>query len=346
MINQSANLMRLYLPLLAHSDSEVRRQTALVVQTAYDGKAGAHIRLLSRDDDPVVRRQARAALEALSALGQVHETPVLYDSIGVECLGAFGVHIGGLKLQVQDWGRYDSGRAGAQKLQSVFAYLVHVGGRGATREAIISAVWANSANVSILARTLTSLRKLITDIGSNNLIDALIIDTDRCMLRPDFVHNSADQFERAFTLADQTEQQAGLEAAAPLYSYALHMYGGPYMSDVVRGSGWMLERRELLTGHFVNAAERLAEYAFMQQRYKECVQVCSLALAEEPDADDVTIWLLRAYRELNQHIDLELAYKRYLRAAGITPRSAPVSSDWVMAAYESLRCERKAAQVL
>ena len=93
MIKQSVNLIRLYLPLLVHSDFDVRRQTALVIRTAYGGQAEAYIRLLSRDDNPVVRQQARTALETLSTFGQDQETPVLYNGIEVECLGAFEVRI-------------------------------------------------------------------------------------------------------------------------------------------------------------------------------------------------------------------------------------------------------------
>lgn len=345
MIKQLAGLIRLYLPLLSHPDEDVRRQTALALCATYGDQAAAQVRLLLRAGTPEERRQARLALDALGACNALLSAPSPFNGIEIGCLGAFQVHIKGLTIQVQDWGRYDSGRAGAQKLQSVFAYLAHSGARGATREAIIAAVWGNAAGAASLARALTSLRNAIADAGGSELADAaLATDTERCMLRPEFVRNSADIFEQAFELADRAEQQGGLAAAAPLYRCALELYGGPYMADIARSNGWMLERRQLLHGHFVNAAERLAEHYFAEQRYRECVEVCARAIDEAPDADDVTIWLLQAYLHLDQGAELERAYRRYLRATALNPLAPGATSDRVIATYESLQRESKLGQ--
>jgi len=342
MIKQLAGLIRLYLPLLSHPDEEVRRYTALALYAAYGDQATVHVRLVLRAGTPEERRQARLALDALDACGGLCSATPPFGGIEIGCLGAFQVHINGLTIQVQDWGRYDSGRAGAQKLQSVFAYLAHTGARGATREAIIAAVWGNAAGAASLARALTSLRTLIADASGSELADsALVTDAERCMLRPDFIRNSADIFAQAFDLADRIEQRDGLAAAAPLYRCALELYGGPYMADIPRSNGWMLERRQLLLGHFVNAAERLAEQYVEEQRYRECVNVCTRAIDEAPDADDVTIWLLQAYLRLDQGAELERAYRRYLRATALNPLAPGATADRVIATYESLQRERK-----
>ncbi len=46
---------------------------------------------------------------------------------------------------------------------------------------------------------------------------------------------------------------------------------------------------------FVIAAERVAEHAYAQAQYAQWIGACALALDADPAADEVVVWLLRAY---------------------------------------------------
>ncbi|MGQ9926471.1 MAG: AfsR/SARP family transcriptional regulator [Chloroflexaceae bacterium] len=257
--------------------------------------------------------------------------------VQVACLGVLRVRVVGVPILAQVAG-HDRGRAGSHKLRAVLAGLIHAGGRGISREALMAAVWGQGAAAPGLTRTLGSLRTLIVEAGGEELADAiLLVDEERCLLHPDYVQSDAAIFERLCTLAAELEEQEGLAAAAPLYAQALELYRGPYMADVSNAWSALIERRRLLAGDFLNLVERLAEHAFNQRRYHQCVHLCDLALTEDPAADDLTIWLLRAYAGLGHYADLEHAFQHYLRAARVDPHA---DNDLVVQVYARLRQER------
>jgi hypothetical protein len=86
----------------------------------------------------------------------------------------------------------------------------------------------------------------------------------------------------------------------------------------------------------VIAAERMAEYAYARQDYQKCVMVCGQALNIVENADDLVVWLLRAYSQLGMLGELEHAYHQYLRAAALDPRSPEGQQDAVVQAYRDL----------
>jgi DNA-binding SARP family transcriptional activator len=342
MVHVQTNLARLYLPLLAHHQSDVRQQACLILLGTFGDRALTYLRRLLDDDDLQVRHDARLALLAFVEVtgGDVKIQP--FRGMHVQCLGRMRVYIGNHELQPEDWAQPEGGRAGWQKVQAALAYLVHCGRRGASRDALGAAVWGGPVSAHSMARTLTALRQALGKDadGKDFAQQGLAIEADYCILDPDCYHTDVQMFEQVFNMATQVEQERGLGQAAPLYEQAVQLYNGPYMDDVVRGSGWAKPRREYLSSSFVIAAERLAEHAYLQGRHRECIKVCTLALEADPRADDVVVWLLRAYAELGQHADLEQAYHGYLRAADLRPHTAAAQQDPVTQAYQGLRRER------
>jgi DNA-binding SARP family transcriptional activator len=335
---QSSNLVRLSLPLLAHADPDVRGQVYVLLHCAYGGSLLPALERLAQDRDVQVRRQAAIALEAVGAEGiHTDPEPQPYGALPVTCLGALRVFAGDRWLEPRDWSPDAGGRAGWQKVQGIFAFLLHCGVHGTTRDALAEAVWGGPSSASSLSRTLTTLRGTLARAAGETFAEqALLCAGELCRLEPDLFDCDAPVFERAFNLAADLEHAEGLLAAAPLYAQAVDLYGGPYMADVLPGSGWMLPRRELLTSYFVNASERLAAAAYERGDDRRCVQICLQALDAEPAADDLITWALRAYARLGLYGESETVYRSYLRAAGINPEDADADQDPVVETYIQL----------
>ena len=338
MAHSCAPLIDLFVPLLLHDDPQVQRQSAVLLYSSYGDEAVQRLRTLMAQGDARERQRARLAHEVLARhVSRATAGPLPGLAVQVACLGVLRVWVAGVPILAEVAER-DRGRAGSHKLRAVLAGLIHAGGRGISREALMAAVWGQGAAAHGLMRTLGSLRALIVEAGGEELADAvLLVDEDRCLLHPDHVQSDAAIFERLCVLAAELEQQEGLAAAAPLYAQALELYRGPYMADVSGAWSALIERRNLLAGDFLNLVERLAAHAFNERRYHECARLCDLALAEDPAADDLTVWLLRAYAGLGHYAELEHAFQHYLRAARVDPRAG---NDPVVRVYARLRQER------
>jgi DNA-binding SARP family transcriptional activator len=338
MAEHPAHLIDLFIPLLLHVDPLVQRRSAVIIAASYGAAAGCQLRARLAQADAESRRQLRAALEVLAQYAPLNvPEAATFPGLQVNCLGVLRISVGGVPILNELVGR-DRGRAGSHKIRAVLAALIHAGGRGITRAALAEAVWGDVSGAGGLARTLTSLRTLLGDAGGAEVAEAaLIIGDDRCLLHPDYVRTDVDTFERIGALAAATEAEDGLAAAAELYAQALELYRGPYMADIAGTWVALLERRSLLAGDYLNMVERLVEQNFIEERYYECVRLCTLAINEDAAADDLSAWLLRAYARLGHFAELEHAYRHYLRAAQVEPTTA---RDLVVRTYGELRRER------
>jgi DNA-binding SARP family transcriptional activator len=338
MSHQSTNLARLYLPLLADPQPLVRRQACLIMLGTYGERALTYLRRLIDDGDAQVREDARLALLSVAEITDSAIKLHSFRGMHVECLGCLRIYIGNDEVQLQDWAQAEAGRAGWQKVQGALAYLIHCGRRGASREALGAAVWGGAFSASSLARTLTSLRQALSkpDGGAAFVERAVVFDGDHCMLDPHYYHTDVQFFESAFNMATLIEEEQGLDKAAPLYTHAVQLYSGPYMAGVLHGSGWSRLRRDHLANSFMIAAERLAEHTCTRRQYKQCLSVCSIAIDADPTADEVVVWLLRAYAQAESYAELEHAYQSYLRAARLDAHSAEGQQDPVVRVYQSL----------
>jgi DNA-binding SARP family transcriptional activator len=338
MYQQSTNPARLYLPLLTHPQPMVRQHACLILLGTYGDRALTYLRRLLDEADPQLRQDARLALLALVEMIDGMVKLQSFRGMHVECLGHMRVYIGNHALQTADWAEAGGGRAGWQKVAGVLAYLVHCGRRGASREALGAAVWGGAFSASSLARTLSTLRQAFRKYaGSAPAIEgALVLESDHCLLDPDCYHSDVQLFEQAFSLATQIEQDRGLEHAVPIYTHALQLYTGPYMAGVARADGWCRQRRDHLMSSFMIAAERLAEQAYGQQQYQRCIDACTLALDADPAADEVMIWLLRAFTALDRPAEREHAYRGYLHAIGLDLQRLESEQDPVVRAYREL----------
>jgi DNA-binding SARP family transcriptional activator len=337
MSNISGNPARLYLPLLTHPQAEVRRQACAILLGTYGASAIAALRSLLDDADPLVRQQARQGLHALAPIAGSELANCPSHSIHIECLGQLRVWIGGRQISPRDWMQADSGRAGWRKVQGVLAYLVHCGRYGTSRKTLGQAVWNGTVSSASLARTLSALRQTLVGSGDADLIErALTITGDQISFAADAYTSDARFFEQAFEIAYSTESEHGLAAAAPLYAQAMQLYTGTYMIDIAGSEEWSQRRRDHLLGNFVIAAERVAEQAFAEQRYRQCVAICRQALEIDDAAEELSIWLLRAYDRLDLRHEIAHAYRSYLRAATITPIGDEGRHNPVVRTYQEL----------
>jgi DNA-binding SARP family transcriptional activator len=331
------NLARLYLPLLANAQPLVRRQACMILLGTYGNRALTYVRRLIDDGDPQVRQNARLALLAIAEITDLGITFQPFRGMYMQCLGRMRVYAGNHEIQAQEWAQADHGRAGWQKVQGVFAYLLHSGRRGATREAIGTAVWGGPFSANSLSRTFTTLRQtLVKACGPAFVERALMITDDYCALDPTYYHTDMQLFEHTFDAAIHLEQESGLEMAAPIYSQAMHLYGGPYMADVPQGSGWSRQRRDHLMNSFMIAAERSAEFSFSQRKYKQCIAICTAALDTDEAADEIIVWLMRAYAQEGRQAEIEQLYRRYARALRIDLDDLVDHQDPVVLVYQGL----------
>lgn len=339
MISSQANLAWLFLPLLANPQPLVRQQACLILLGLYGDRAMTYLRRLIDDADPQIREQARLALLSIAEFTGESIKLQPFRGMYVECMGRLRIYIDSHEMRAQDWVQDGGGRAGWQKVQGVLAYLIHCGRRGTSREALGAAVWSTPPSSSSLARTLNALRQSLgAHSGGAELIErALVLERDFCVLNPEAYHTDAQLFERTYTLAAQHEQDVGLEPAVPLYQHAVRLYTGAYMAEVPRGNSWFRSRRDRLAGDFVLAVERLAEHAFAQRRYEQCIDLCLLALDADATADDIVVWLLRAYASAGRMAEREQVYRRYLHAAGLSADDPAAQQDAVMQEYDRQR---------
>ena len=336
MRNTGANPARLYLPLLAHSQAEVRQQACAILLGTYGIAAVTALRALLDDADPAVRQQARHGLHAIAAIGgkDIAEQPL---GLYIECLGQLRVWVGGRQIVARDWMQPDSGRAGWRKAQGAFAYLIHRGRFGTSRAALGQAIWGGQVSAGSLARTLTALRQTLAGENDAALIDrALTISGDQISFAVDAYTSDAGFFEQTFEIACYTEVEQGLAAAAPLYAHAMQLYSGTYMIDIAGSDEWGQHRRDHLSGNVIIAAERLAEQAFAEQRYRQCVAICRQGIEIDDTAEDLSNWLLRAYDRLHLRHEIAQAYHSYLRAATVTPHGDEGRHNPVVRTYQEL----------
>jgi DNA-binding SARP family transcriptional activator len=331
------NMARLYLPLLANVQPLVRRQACTILLGTYGNRALTYVRRLIDDSDPQVRQNARLALLAIAEITDLGITFQPFRGMYLQCLGRMRVYTDNHEIQAQNWAQADHGRAGWQKVQGVFAYLIHSGRRGATCDAIGTAVWGGPFSANGLSRTFTTLRQtLVKACGAAFVEQALMITNEYCVLDPAYYHTDIQLFEHTFDAAVRMEQESGLELAVPIYSQAMHLYGGPYMADVPRGSGWSQDRRDHLMNSFMTAAERIAEYTYGQRQYKQCIAICTAALDSDDAAAKIIVWLMRAYAQEGRQAELEQVYRRYARALRIDLEELVEHQDPVVQVYQGL----------
>jgi DNA-binding SARP family transcriptional activator len=337
MKERAANPILLYLPLLTHADAGVRRHACSIMLATYGERSLTLLRRLLDDPEPEIQRQAALALQAASEATGLRVELRPFRGIYVECLGDLRVFVNGREIRPEDWAQYDGGRAGARKVQGLFAFLIHCGAQGATHEAIGDAIWGGSVSQSSLARTLSSLRQVVSRVGSPDIAERAISATrDLLRIDPAAYQTDAGTFERIFNQAYRAEMVDGLDTAVPLYQQARALYVGPYMSDIPRSSDWGQELRDLLMNDYVIATERLGEYEFAQHHFQRCVALCREGLEADPSADDLTCWALRSYAQLGMRVELDRTYQRYRAITSFGAATPSKEDDTVEALYLTL----------
>ncbi|MFQ3631054.1 AfsR/SARP family transcriptional regulator [Roseiflexus sp.] len=314
------NIVDLCTPLLLHPDEMVQRQAALVLMTTLGTRVFTLLRRRLSDSDARIQCEAKQALRSLERhSGQ----PVDYRpfrGIHIECLGVFRVYISNHELFPQDWAQTNSSRAGARKVQSVLAYLMHCGNRGASPEELLAVVWENNGNHSALARTLSALRRTIERLGGVELAESALLYTgDRYILSPAVYTSDVHMFIQSIRVAEETENEHDLATAVPMYRNACALYSGNYMATVGITADDVDERRTDLLNGFLNALERQAEHAWREGDDERCITLCRTGLKFDPSDEHLTLWLLRCLARQRRNHEIVRAYFRYLRSSGVSP---------------------------
>lgn len=340
MLATGSNPALLYLPLLNSSDPAVRHQAGTLLLGSYGEQGLTLLRRLLAAPDLELRQQARSALRQIADLCGLPVAAEPYHGIFITSLGHTNLYVDNQEIRLDSWVRQEFAQVGWQKVQGVLGYLVHCGARGTTQAALEAAVWGRRPTPTF-ARTMQALRQLLGSLrGEPFAAQALVVADQHCLLRPDVYQTDVRLFEQAFAAASRADEVHGLEAAAPLYHQALRLYGGPYMIAMPNGAAWAHERRDHLRGNFLIAADRLAEHAFAQQRYRECIAICSEVFDADESADDIVVWMLRAYQRLRQTGAMEQVYRRYLAANTLNECSPDARQDVVVRVYQQLYAAR------
>lgn len=320
---------------------DVRGRAYAALAAAYGPSAQRQFYELLAHEDLVVRQRAALALDAIDQWAAHNPGAPALRGGYVACLGPLGVFAGQQAVDLRAAALQTSGRAGWLKVQGVFAFLVHCGRAGATRATIGAAVWGQRVVSTTTGRTLVALRQVLESAGTPWSDDeTLAISPGLTTLAPDRYLCDAQLFERVFQVALDTEEQQGAEAALPFFQLASLRYTGPYMDGVPHSGEIYAERRSRLLNEYLIALDHLAEHAFRQQHYRQCLRVCQRGLDADPAAEELNGWVLRTYHTLGLRGEVERTYRNYLRAAALDPAAAEATDDPVVRLYQSLQQAR------
>lgn len=324
------HIIQTCIPLLLHSDEQVQRQTTLLLLTLYGTHAFTLLRRRLSDGNPYVRRDAE---QALRVLGRQSGHPVdfrPFRGMHVECLGTLRVYIGNQEILSHEWAQANTSRAGRRKVQALLAYLVHRGRSGASADELRAAVWGTAGATGALARTLTALRQTVERFGGEQMANTLLISTNqRYLLAPDAYTSDVRAFEHTIHVAEQTEHDRDLAAAAPVYRHACDLYGGPYLADVDIFADEIEERRTELLNAYLHALERLAEHAYQQGDDEQCLAFCHRGIRFDPADEQLTLWMLRCHARWRNESEIARVFRRYLRALSAPPDDNDAVVRWM-----------------
>lgn len=314
------HMLQLCLPLLLHPDEHVQRQATLILLSLYSTHVFTLLRRRLGDNDPKVRSDAKRALQVLGRQSGYSVDPRPFRGMHIECLGTLRVYIGNREILAHEWAQSNVSRAGWRKVQAVLAYLIHRGRSGASADELHAAVWGSKVSNSALGRTLTALRQTIECFGSADLAARLLNFADqRYILVPDAYTSDVYTFEHTINVAEQTESDCGLKDAAPIYRRACDLYGGHYFATVDVVSDEVEERRTELLNAYINALERLVEYAYQQGDDEQCLALCRRGIRFDPTDDQLTLWMLRCHARQRNETEIARVFRRYLQALHVPP---------------------------
>ena len=329
-VRHDEHIVQTCIPLLLHPDEQVQRQATLLLLTLYGTHAFTLLRRRLSDEKPQVRREAE---QALRVLGRQSGHPVdfrPFRGMHIECLGTLRVYIGNQEILSHEWAQSNVSRAGRRKVQAVLAYLVHRGRGGASADEIRAAVWGDGGATGALGRTMTALRQTIEHFGGTSMAESLLISSNqRYILTPDAYTTDVRSFEHTIRVAEQTEHDRDLAAAAPVYRHACDLYGGPYLAGVDMLADEIEERRTELLNAYLNALERLAEYAYQQGDDEQCLALCHRGIRFDPTDERLTLWMLRCYARQRNESEIARVFRRYLRALAAPPDQGDAVVRWM-----------------
>lgn len=209
--------------------------------------------------------QARAEGEPESSL-----------SMAVYCLGQFRVYFAG--RFVEEWSN--------GKGKAIFKFLVTCPEHRAGKEILMERFWPNAephAARNSLNVAIYSLRRAFSRVNPSSVV---LFQDDCYLLNPELeVWIDHKAFTAHLTAGQDLERRGETTSAMHEYRCAEALYQGEFLQED-RYEDWPDPLRRDLRDRYVTLLDRLGQYAFEQQDYPTCVELCRKMLAVDPCHED------------------------------------------------------------
>ncbi len=217
-------------------------------------------------------------------------------TVHIRLLGGFGVERDGEEVPQGVWQRR-SGKALAKMLAAVPQHRLH-------REVLMDRLWPAADPASAgksLHQALLSMRRAMDSTPQASRIGSCVrLLDDMVVLDPECVTVDVDEFERVARRALRTHELDDLKAAA-------QVYGGELLPED-RFEDWAVERREELSGLYVEVLLALTELLDRRGASFAAIERARQALAIDPTREDIHRLLMRLYATSQQR---HLALRQY-----------------------------------
>jgi DNA-binding SARP family transcriptional activator len=217
-------------------------------------------------------------------------------AIAVYCLGTFQLSLRG--RQVDTWR--------AVKPRTLFQYLISHRQRAVARDTLVDALWPDpdtAPSGSALKVVVHRVRKLLKQTTPGLEIQA----TDEgYRLDGQELWVDVEEFERWCYVGRRYEGDGRAEEAAASYARAASLYRGDFLEDVP--DEWVILRRERLKDQYLLALARLADAAFADLDYEQCIERCQQILTHDPCREQAYRFLMLCYAHLGQRSRVQRWY--------------------------------------
>ena len=238
------------------------------------------------------------------------------SDIRIFCLGPLQVERKGELIKDADWA--GKSKAGRQKVKALLAYLVEQGRQGATKDALVEALWGEMAwgrdetkLESSLARTLSALRQVLEPDLISPAPSAYILTEDgRYYLNQELCWIDVVEFQYLMKQARDAKLCGQNEVAQAAYKEALSLYEGEYLRDVSGAEEWAGLQRFALSQQLGVALTALGSYRLEQGQTQEALMYFQDAIKEEPTNEIAHYKYIDALRREERIEEAIQAYQR------------------------------------
>jgi DNA-binding SARP family transcriptional activator len=234
--------------------------------------------------------------------------PEIHTSLDFHCLGRFSVYLNGQCLDI----------GANRRAKSVLKYLVLHHAQPVSKEVLMDCFWPdaspeaarNSLNVAVY-----NLRQALRKSGDD--VSYILFQDNTYLLNPALdVWFDFEVFTEHCQKARQLDTEQNVLRAIQEYKTAESLYTGQLFEED-RYEDWPVSRRNYLQEIYLQVLERLSEYAFSEQAYAECINLCNNWLMIDPCCENAHMRIMQCHSRQGQH---HLAVRQYQRCVDILKR--------------------------